>query len=80
MITKSEAKKIHDPAHPVAEACRHSLVANCIVQGAYIQFGVDLRLYGLAEALRLAEGYQNQGYYKSGSVTKLIQETIDAGT
>lgn len=62
---------------PLVDNCRNML--NCgIVQtgglhGPYMQFGRDLLLYGLYEALLYAEQYEHQGYFKEDTVSSIVE-------
>lgn len=46
------------------------LLKGCLIQGAYIQAGDDVRLYGLSEALAYAKGYEKSGNYAAGTADK----------
>lgn len=43
------------------------------LSGAYIQFDKDVQIYGLYEALLYAEGYEKQGHYVEGTVSKICE-------
>jgi len=72
---KKQLRKIK--AGPLYDTARNLL--NCgIVSGpglseAYIQFDKDVKLYGLYEALLYAEGYEQQGHFVEGTVSKICE-------
>lgn len=75
---KNALRRVKRADHPAAEAARHSLVKACRVQGAYIQFGSDLRVYGLWEALLYAKNYEDNGDHADGAARKALAAAIDA--
>jgi hypothetical protein len=71
---KRQLRKVKGIAGGLQDIARNTLVKGCIEQGAYIQFGEDMQVYNLYEALLYAEGYELRGMYRAGSV----QSTVDA--
>lgn len=72
-IATDQQKKIlrkHKLISELSDIARNILVQGVLERGMYIQFGSDLRLYNLWEALLYAEGYENRGAYVKGSVLK----------
>lgn len=69
---KVKWRKVRGLAGPLQDTARNILVNGCIDQGAYIQFGRDLVLYNLWEALLYAQSYEKQGMYAEGTVQKVL--------
>ena len=46
------------------------------MSGAYIQFGKDLQMYGLWEALLYVKQYEDRGEYKEGTAQKALEVAI----
>lgn len=76
LLFRDQLCRIKRADDPSAEAARHVLVSGCTNQGAYIQFGRDLVLYGLWEALLYAESYEQKGWYSPGTVQGAIDASI----
>jgi len=60
----------------IFDLARNTLVKGCISQGAYIQFGIDVPLYGLWSALLSAESYERDGAFAPGTVQKTLDAVI----
>lgn len=60
----------------VTDEARYVLSGGCLEQGAYMQFGADVNLYGLWEALLYAETYEDKGAYKKGTVKEALQAAL----
>jgi hypothetical protein len=71
---KRALRKIKGVAGERQDIARNTLVKGCLEQGAYIQFGRDMAVYNLWEALLFAQGYEEDGMYKTGSA----QAALDA--
>jgi len=69
---KDKLRAVRGVAGNVQDAARHCLSSNCLDQGAYIQFGADLRTYNLWEALLYAATYEDGGAYVTGSVAATL--------
>lgn len=81
MLTEEQKKvlrKVKGVAGNLQDVARNVLVQGCIDQGAYIQFGQDMRLYNLCEALLYAESYEKQGMYAPGTTQKAIDAVFEA--
>jgi hypothetical protein len=66
-------------ASPVTDAARNTLVQGIAkpgLSGAYIQFGRDVQVYGLWEALLYAHGYEESGEFKAGSAQKALNAAL----
>jgi len=75
-VQKDKLRSIKGVAGPVQDVARNTLVCGCQDQGAYIQFGRDLQIYNLYEALLYAESYESSGCYAEGSVKKTFDAVI----
>lgn len=70
---KKALRKIRTINSPVTEAARNTLVQGCLDQGYYIQFARDIPVYGLWEALLLAEDH-----FAPGAAQKALDKAISA--
>jgi len=70
---KAQLKKVKTPHSKVKEA----VYAGCQNPGASMQFGEDLKLYGLYEAILYVEGYERDGYYTVGTAQKAMEIAIE---
>ena len=75
---KNKLRKIRGTAGKCQDQARNTLVKGCLVQGAYIQFGIDLNTYNLFEALLYAESCEKDGFYKEGTVKEATQAALKA--
>lgn len=73
---KTQLRKIRTIAHKSVEAARNTLVTGCIEQGAYMQFGRDVTVYGLWEALLYASNYEGDGAYEVGTAQKALDAAV----
>lgn len=69
-VEKKHLRKVKGVAGKLQDVARNSLVSGNTEQGAYIQFGADLRIYNLYEALLYAHNYEESGAYAAGTVEK----------
>lgn len=69
---KRKLRKVRGVAGPLQDTARNILVTGCFDQGAYIQFGRDLVLYNLWEALLYAKSYEEQGMYALGTAQRAL--------
>ena len=75
---KQALRRVKRADDPAGEVARHTLVIGCRDQSAYMQFGSDLSLYNLWEALLYAEGYEEsqRKSYAPGTTIKAFNEAI----
>lgn len=73
---KKQLRKVKGVTGPLQDIARNTLVQGCLEQGAYIQFGADLRIYNLWEALLYAHGYEERGMYRAGTAQKALDNII----
>lgn len=74
---KNKLRKVKGIAGDLQDEARNLVVIGCIDQGAYIQFGRDLQLYNLWEALLYAKGYEEQGMYVEGTIQSALDNIKD---
>lgn len=63
---------------PVTDEVRTILKSGIVgsgISGAYIQFGADVQMYNLWEALLYAEGYEPE-YYKPGTAQRALDAAV----
>jgi hypothetical protein len=72
--TKKKLRKLRSVTGPIQDIARNTLVQGVIDRGAYIQFGSDMVVYNLWEALLYAKSYEDQGMYVAGTVEKALRE------
>jgi hypothetical protein len=75
---KRKLRKVKGVAGKLQDIARNTLVGGTIAQGAYIQFGSDLRTYNLWEALLYAKGYEDKGDYAEGSTQCALDAVLKA--
>ena len=72
---QKKALRRHKTIHGIDDV-RHTLVKGCKDQASYIQFGYDVQVYGLWEALLYAKNYEDQGAYAEGTAQKALEAAI----
>jgi hypothetical protein len=64
---------------PLVDIARNTLNSGIVgngLHGPYIQFGQDIALYGLWEALLYAETYENQGHFVDGTLERIAHALV----
>ncbi len=59
--------------------CKAAMLSGCLEQGAYTQWGEDLRTGTLWSALRSAESYEIDGHYAVGTVAAALKASLTKG-
>lgn len=72
-LRKIKSGKLVDTARNLLNC---GIVSTGGLHGPYIQFGQDVALYGLWEALLYAETYEDQGKFVDGTMEKIARALV----
>lgn len=71
--TQEPIKELLRTMKVVPSSMKAAILKGCKDQMAYVQFGKDLSLYNLWEALLYVQSYETDGYYTKGTAHNALE-------